>query len=237
VSEERRLRRWPATRGFGSGGGAIIIVPSQGGRLPACSLPPRAGAPLTNGRRWEGWRVSTARSAGRIPGTSAAIAPTGRRALTTSGWARARPANSAKSAGASDGTETAASPMAAPQTGHPSPPGRGSNVDSLFVPVTSQDLARFAKEVRRLAGRGEPPLYPYFKVLLEAVYPASSPGCTSSSGCSSATSAAPTYTAQCSPSPAASSATADSGAQSERVLRPGGTRSPASVRNLLLLAA
>jgi hypothetical protein len=41
---------------------------------------------------------------------------------------------------------------------------------------------------------------------------------TSSSGCSSATSAAPTYTAQCSPSPAASSATADSGAQLKEFL-------------------
>lgn len=35
---------------------------------------------------------------------------------------------------------------------------------------TSADLAAFATEVRRLAGRGEPPLYPAFQALLEAVY-------------------------------------------------------------------
>jgi hypothetical protein len=38
------------------------------------------------------------------------------------------------------------------------------------VTVAPECLSRFAEEVRRLAGRGEPPLYPAFKELLEAAY-------------------------------------------------------------------
>jgi hypothetical protein len=49
------------------------------------------------------------------------------------------------------------------------PPG---NIDLVVVPVSSDALSRFAEEVRRLAGRGEPPLYPAFKALLEAGYTA-----------------------------------------------------------------
>lgn len=40
----------------------------------------------------------------------------------------------------------------------------------LGVAPNAPELARFAVEVRRLAGRGEPPLYPAFKALLEAAY-------------------------------------------------------------------
>jgi hypothetical protein len=38
------------------------------------------------------------------------------------------------------------------------------------MPPTTSDLSAFAREVRRLAGRGEPPLYPAFKTLLSAIY-------------------------------------------------------------------
>jgi len=39
-----------------------------------------------------------------------------------------------------------------------------------FVAVTAETLSSFAAEVRRLAGHGEPPLYPAFKALLDAAY-------------------------------------------------------------------
>jgi hypothetical protein len=48
---------------------------------------------------------------------------------------------------------------------------RDRNIDFGLVAPTSTDLAHFADEVRRLVGRGEPPLYPAFKSLFEAVYP------------------------------------------------------------------
>lgn len=38
------------------------------------------------------------------------------------------------------------------------------------MPPSALDLSAFATEVRRLAGRGEPPLYPAFKRLLAAIY-------------------------------------------------------------------
>jgi hypothetical protein len=38
------------------------------------------------------------------------------------------------------------------------------------VPLTANDATAFATEVRRLAGAGEPPLYPAYRTLLEAAY-------------------------------------------------------------------